>query len=458
MHAQNNMCTIFGVAENRDGNVIAAYSQDDYITGTEIKLAEGIVGDSGKFSLTFELTQIERITIRSKKTHGVVFGEPGRKTEIIFSDRDPKAQVNPEVDYPVPLNVYVSDSTDMNFLADDYNTKFTEWWKENYMEFVTKDSTTAIDGFHDRMDQEYAWVKNPYFKPWMDYSLASMEDATFHAQVLTAKKYVVDKPIYYHNSSYMEFFNTFFQNYMYKWSIRKEGEGIPYAINNLVSYDSLMGTMKRLPWLANDTLRELVMLKGLYELYDNSVYNPKAILAIALQASTRSRIAEHRRIARNIIAIYTKMKVGTPAPLFLAMNRKHQEVSILDSLHGKYVYLFFFQTWNTHALDEMRYAADLQKKYGKKIIFVSVCIDDDTNAYNAFLKANPKYNWTILHYEGYQKTKEDYNLYVTPVGFLIDEDGKLFRSPADNPTGDLEYDLYRIQNPKAPPFVRIGDR
>ena len=56
---------------------------------------------------------------------------------------------------------------------------------------------------------------------------------------------------------------------------------------------------------------------------------------------------------------------------------------------------------------------------------MSVCLDDDTNAYKAFLKANPKYNWTILYYDHLQKTKTDYNIFVTPQGFLINEEGKL---------------------------------
>jgi peroxiredoxin len=256
----------------------------------------------------------------------------------------------------------------------------------------------------------------------------------------------------------MEFFNSFFQNFLYKWSMRTEGEAINPTINRVISFDSLMSVTKKLPYLRSDTLRELVLLKGLFEIYGNPAYDPKAVLALAQQASTKSRVAEHRRIARNIVIFYSKLKPGSDAPHFMALDRKNREVNILDTLKGKWVYLFFFQTWNTHAMAELRYMSDLQKKYGKKIIFVSVCLDDDTNAYKAFLKANPKYNWTILYYDHLQKTKTDYNIFVTPQGFLINEEGKLFRSPADNPSGDLEYDLYHIQNPKAPPFMKPGDR
>lgn len=458
LSAQVKTCTIFGTAPGREGNVIGAYVYDDFITYSETILAECIVGDSGKFSLTIEVDQVSYIFLRCKKVHGFVYAEPGRKVELEFPDRDPKSQVNPDVDYEVPLSIFISDSTDMNFLANDFNNRFNKFWAHNFQSFVTKDSLLVLDTFHLQMERHYAFVKNPYFKPWMEYGLASIEDAIFHSQVISGKKYVKGKQIYYHNSEYMDFFNNFFHDYMYKWSARKEGQGMLTAVNNLISYDSLYSAMKKLPWLEDDSLRELVMLKGLYESYNNPAFNSRNILAVVFQISTRSKIAEHRRIARNIISSFTKLKRGTPASHFIAKNKLGVEIDPLETYKGQYIYIFFFATWNTHAMSEFRYMADLQKKYGKKIQFVSISLDADTNAYKAFLKANPKYNWMILHYAFNEKIKEDYNLYSVPAGYIIDPDGKLYVSPTDNPSGDLEYNLYRIANPGAPPFVKVGDR
>jgi thiol-disulfide isomerase/thioredoxin len=456
--SQENTCTIFGTAPGRDGNVIGAYMYDDFITHTEIKLAESVVQDSGKFSLTVEVPGVTYVFLRCKKVHGFLYAEPGRKIELEFPDRDYKAQVNPDVDYLVPAYVYISDSTDMNFLADDYNAKFSVFWKHHYQNFARKDSMQNLDTFHLQMNRHYAFVKNPYFKPWMDYGLASMEDGVFHSQVATGKKYVVNKKIYYHNSEYMEFFNNFFHDYMYKWSARKEGAPMMFAINNTISYDSLLSSMKHLPWMENDTLRELVMLKGLFESYDNPAFNPRNILSIVQQASTRSKIAEHRHIARNILAFYTKLKRGTLAPHFIAVNKLGVEIDPIEKYKGKYIYIFFFATWNMHSMSEFRYMEQLQQKYGKQIEFVSISLDPDTNAFKAFLKANPKYKWTILHYDYREKTKEDYNLYGVPYGFIIDPEGKLYVSPADNPSGDLEYNLYRIAFPKAPPMMKPEEK
>jgi peroxiredoxin len=158
------------------------------------------------------------------------------------------------------------------------------------------------------------------------------------------------------------------------------------------------------------------------------------------------------------VTMFSKLRVGSAAPHFTGINLKDERVDPLEMYKGKYVYLFFYASWNVNSVNEMRYMADLQKKYGKSIMFVSISVDQDTNSWKKFLKANPKYNWLNLHYDFDSRTKDQYNLYAVPVGYIIDPDGNLFTSPADNPSGDLEYVMYRIQNPKKPPLIKPGDR
>lgn len=120
----------FRTCPGREGNVIGAYQYDDYITYSEIKLDESVVNDSGKFSLKVEVDKVSYIFLRCKKTHGFLYAEPGRTVELNFPERDFKSQINPEVDYVVPLSIYISDSTDMNFLADDYSIYFDKFWRK----------------------------------------------------------------------------------------------------------------------------------------------------------------------------------------------------------------------------------------------------------------------------------------------------------------------------------------
>ena len=56
-------------------------------------------------------------------------------------------------------------------------------------------------------------------------------------------------------------------------------------------------------------------------------------------------------------------------------------------------------------------------------------------------------NWNMLHYGFDEKLKSDYELLAYPDFFLIDPQGRFWASPADMPSGRLEYDLYKIMNP-----------
>ncbi|MCE3258919.1 MAG: hypothetical protein K0S12_560, partial [Bacteroidetes bacterium] len=107
-------------------------------------------------------------------------------------------------------------------------------------------------------------------------------------------------------------------------------------------------------------------------------------------------------------------------------------------------YLNFFSTKNIESLKEMPKIAALKKKFGDKMVFVSVCLDDSLKSYTSFMKANPKYDWSIWYnYDrSFTKTaKEKYYVTGTEAYFLINNFGYLAQSPAQAPSKGIEYKL-----------------
>ena len=64
----------------------------------------------------------------------------------------------------------------------------------------------------------------------------------------TAQRYFVNRPIQVSQSRVHGFFNNFFKDYVYRWSMKKQGEQFS-RINTWASYDSTMSVMRNLPWL-----------------------------------------------------------------------------------------------------------------------------------------------------------------------------------------------------------------
>ena len=101
-------------------------------------------------------------------------------------------------------------------------------------------------------------------------------------------------------------------------------------------------------------------------------------------------------------------------------------------------------------MKEMPKIAELVKKYGDKVVFVSICTDDSVKTFRNYLKQNPKYNWTILHgdcrLEGC--ASDLYNVKGLPAFFFINSYGNLAQSPAQSPTQGFEYKLKALFKPK----------
>lgn len=95
--------------------------------------------------------------------------------------------------------------------------------------------------------------------------------------------------------------------------------------------------------------------------------------------------------------------------------------------------------------------AELVKKYGDKVTFISICTDDSIKTYKNYLKANPKYTWSIWYNKAGNdgKTAYDvYNLKAVPAFFFINQFGNLAQSPATAPTQGFEYKLKALFKPK----------
>ena len=91
----------------------------------------------------------------------------------------------------------------------------------------------------------------------------------------------------------------------------------------------------------------------------------------------------------------------------------------------------------------------LYKKYNDKLIFVSVCTDDDSLIFKSFLKQNPAYKWAFLYGGKNKKLAEQYNLKSLPIYYLISPDGYLLQSPASKPDEGIEFkfnQIFKIKN------------
>ena len=438
--AQN--VTIKGIAPTHKGKEISVFLYDDLITQSQTLQSSDTVDARGNFELTLNIKNTQIAVIKTDNLLGTIYVQPNFIYGIVFPAKDSTRFTTSGTEQNVNL-IINGDSTELNARIIDFNNCFDVFWEKNYKSFVSKQIHQKLDSFQLQIDKRYEKVKLSYFKTYVDYTFASFNENTGRHHSYLASQYLLGKPINYTNYEYMSFFNQYFKQYLQKQTSTKNGNFIIDAINEQGEYKHLSELLKNDPVLKNDTLRELVILKSLTDLYFVPHYKKEKIKQMIDQLLGSTTIPEHKKIAIDILHNITNMRVGQMAPSFSLPNIKHDTIR-LNNFKARYVYLNFFTTTCSDCIQELKKEEQLFRKYGDKVMFVSICMDDDTLNFKGFIKQNPTYKWTILYGGKNKKLIEQYNVKSMPVYYLISPDGYLLQSPASKPDEGIEFKFNQI--------------
>ena len=444
----SGIVTIKGQAKSYEFKEIGVWVSSDHISGMQKKITYSVIDSAGNFLLEFNVKEITYITLKIEKHISSMYAEPGASYEVIISPPDSTTYQNPNIEHDVKLSIKLNSKTEINALTMDYDKRFDDFLSVEYKSFVSRTPQPKIDSFKTAMKEFYSTVKNPFFTHYITYTIASLEEKTKASEKKLYAAYLEGKPVEYNNPEYMNFFNTFYKQKLQTFALSKEGAPLNFQVNDRGSFAGAMEVLKRDPFLKNDTIRELVLLKGLRESYHTASFKPGSISAMLKQASEESRIAEHRQIAENILSSFSRLKPGTAAPFFELPDKTGMTHSIDELRNKKYIYLMFFDADCSSCLQQMKVIPSLKKIYGEQISFVSVFTGKSNAELKDFSGKNPKYDWLFLYDNSNGKLKSSYEIRSLPAYFLINPDGKFVQVPAESPEGDIERAFYDIVKPK----------
>ncbi len=451
-HAQN--VTIKGSAKNYAYKEIGVWVNNDYISNTQKQLTYSAIDSAGNFTLEFNTKEIQYITLKVEKNISSLYVEPKGNYDIILFPPDSTTYQNPNLEHDVKLSIKLKSKTEINSLTMDYDDRFEEFMVNSYLRLRAQ---TKIDSFKLAMNEYYSTVNNPYFKNYIRYTIAALEQKTKMSEKKLFAEYLFQKPILYNNTEYMIFFNDFFKQKVQDFSMTKPGEVLNFQINDRGSFSGTMDVLKRDAFLQNDTIRELVLIKGLYESYYDNFFKRPSIIAILQQITQETTIAEHIRIAQNILNSFSKLKAGGKAPFFELPDKTGVTHSLDDLRTKKYVYLMFYDPSCSACQQQMKIIPSLIKTYGERITFVSISSDKTDEELKKNLLKNPKYTWLFLYDNSFGKLKSDYEIRSMPTYFLIDPEGKFIQVPADSPEEEIDRAFFDIVKPKGKAHM-VGDK
>lgn len=439
--------SLTGKSKSYAGEEIVFYHYSDLITLTEEELGRCKVGNDGTFNCQIKVNETTYLFSHLGIYRIYLFIEPGKTYNLALPEKEIKSESQRLNPYFRETDMFVGitniDKNDINYLTNSFDLSFNEKFDLIINDTYKGKTNINVDSLINTLESRYASFKQPYFNIYRYYRYGLLKQLTYIQKARsTSEHYFLNKPIRYNNTAFMELFNLVYDKYFIFFSRTETGNAVFKNISQERSLSALKKTLATDDVLSNDTLKELVILKGLYDGFFDDKFSRSALLVILDSLNSTTKIPEHLVIVENIRTKVTHLLAGfVPAPFELYDSKG--KLTKLDDFKGKYVYLNFCTTSSYTCLQEFTILQKLYEKHRQQLEIVTICVDNDKEDITNLLK-NTGYDWTFLNYGNKPEIIKDFDIRVYPTYFLIGPDKKLILSPAPSPKEDFEIRFFKI--------------
>ena len=433
---------IRGIAKNAEGQSVRIITYLDQISYIEKTIARTIIGTEGKFDIQLDLDHTIFAFIDIGFQKGEIYLEPG-KNYLINVEFDPdRSYFGSAEQSRIELEILSPSGNELNQKIRQFNEMYNNFMTENFTSAYSRISKAKAEEFISLIKAEFTVQEHPYFKNYVRYKLASFEQfAILKSKLSLAETYFLNQPILYENVEYMYFFNQFFSQFFLINSNIIPNEELLSLVNDTKDHYLIFETLARFSYLANDQLRELVLLKTLNDLYFTTGFDKLNILQFLRQISKQSKYTPNRKIADNLIRLLTRFSKGSPAPDITLIDKDNEKV-LLKDLVASPVYLVFYKSGNLSCIAEMDLLKKIEKEFEDKIDFISISADPSVDELLK-LKQQRNYNWVFLHYNNNPEIFERFGIRSFPVFIMLDKNYQFLDYSAPAPSENLKNYLYQ---------------
>ncbi len=458
MSLQATEVSITGRAADYSGETLVFYSYSNMISFTQEEEGSCMVGDSGVFSCSMDL-EATRLVYTSLGVYSCFFyAEPGMIYKVSLPPRRDKTmseKANPYFeDISIHLSAVITGSLDdrpvpeseeeLNFLIRTFNDSFYPYYYKYVVDaYANNMDRKEIGNTIESLEAMFDSINNTYFNAYMKSRFGLLN--YYGGQMSTRKiieEYLLDAEVSYYNPAYMELFNELFRDYFDDYAMEHPDRQLPVLLNRDMDY-TLIQTLFKKEGLENDTVREMVILKGLYDGFYKENNNRSSMVQLLDSVRIRSTISFIRETVNDITGEFTRMLPGYKPPDFALYDSDSNLVRLSD-FAGDYVYLNFCNSFSSYCIREYEYLSILQQRTeGKGLSIITILVDDNFPMMQDLVRNND-YHWTFLHFSNQPEMLDDYNITGYPAYFLIGPGGEMLLSPAPSPAENFESTFFRI--------------
>lgn len=433
-----SIVTLKGSAKGWVGSEVKVSFYEDYLSFVKTQVAATKVNGNSLFETSFYVEDTRKVIV-----------EIGRKNLTLYVQPNGSYELNIEEDgnSGEDLSFYFIDldTNDINFkilVYEDYQLNFLERFYNKHTvkstEFVTR-----LDTFKLNIENRYKADTNTFFKRYIKYSVASLDNLSFVGQRNAYEKYdfyLKSESVYYQNDRYMDYIKHFYNQYESQLSSEvSEGfyngilKGSPSLIMNALGGDYTLKNLR---------LRELILIRMMGEVFYSGQYPQTNIITVLDSISNHALFDEHKSIASNITFRLLDLRPGTRMPDFSLII--DGEKKFKKEFSGKHVYFQFVNSNTRSSIGDIKLLAPIYQKYAKYIDFVTVLVADDENDPlfkdpSSFIREHG-ISWEFSIITKDNSMIKSFGVSKYPYYILMDAVGYVVSAPALSPRPNNEYE------------------
>ena len=450
----NFASSVSGVAKDYIAEPIKLIFYTDLFSQQPILVGESVVANDGSFSFEYDVQETRLIAIKIKDYRSNFYVAPNSNYSVQLGKFDPLSAPPLSKDKYLPAKLINEDDDKINNAIGLLNVSLDSFEQKHYKAFLNHKAKPAVQGFILVLTKNTLYDKNKFFRKYTDAVIGSLlYKAQYTFKEVYEKSLVI--PVDYQNVGYTNLVTDFYNKWFNRYSLTKENEQLKTAIATS-NYGDLSTFLATNDFLKNDTLREIIIVRELFRLaLNDNTTDPIAVDKMLVAISTTGKTRENKQIAKYYLGRLRKLGIGAEAPNFILSNKDGEMVQLKD-FRGKYVYLDFWATWCKPCIKSMQVMKQIHPKYQDNIEFISVNIDERKKRFDKHMEVF-SYPWTVLYAGSNEKIKDNYDIVVIPLYYLIDPNGKLIQSPAFSPGGGIEATFSKLFNSETKEEIKIWD-
>ncbi len=468
---------ISGIAKGSGNKYITALSYEEYFTLSQVVEKSILINEDGSFKLEVEAEENDLIVLRigtvnaqfylgESLSYHILFDTSKAQLPLKFTNTNwcsvsfidlPKADLNTrlEVLNKVHSDFYKENNPEIYQILSSPNSVVKERIKggKKKVDLVKSEDSddvfilendlaeSLLLKFNDKLlEKNIDPTEDNFVSISARYMMAELESLLGKNEKEVREKYC-EGELYLKNLEFISFYKSHYRNVfdeIYQSDVRN------LFLKRLYDLDLDSAIIELSPVFENLGSQniEFTMLAGI-ENGLNLPNIPARDITLVLEMLIREGSPEIKVLASNYRRELSRGKKGYEPENFMLFdldNNAHE----LVNWKGQFVYISTFSTWNTESTGHQENIKRLEQKYGNRIKFVSICMDEEWTNFQDFLIENRNYNWLFLFGNGDKLLKEKLALATVPQYLLLDPDGKILIDHTPSPEEGVGELLDRI--------------